>query len=309
MLESSLMAKTFFIVNPHAGGGRARDTWRDIQPVLSEVLDRNFTVVMTQFIEDVDDCLVRALREGYTRIIAIGGDGTNSYIVNKIMHHNQQHPDHQLVYGAIPAGTGRDWARGVGIPLNSVQAARHVLELEPRKIDVGRISFEDQQRYYLNVASTGISHDINLRVNRGNRRPWSFTAAAIASLMQYEPEGKRIFVDGELWYEGRTYITSVANGTHFGAGFYVAPKAKIDDGLLDVIIAEKMATPSLIRAFISLYLGQHIHHDKVKYTQGKHIRIEHMTSDTTLLDFDGEPMRSTTPVEFTIEQQALEMLV
>lgn len=303
------MAKTFFIVNPHAGGGRARQAWRDIQPILKDILTSKFTVVMTQYIEDVDDCLQRALREDYQQIVAIGGDGTNSYIVNKLIHHNRENPNHQLAYGAIPAGTGRDWARGMNIPLDSVKAARHVLQLDPRPIDVGKLQFNDVDRYFLNIASTGISNDVVQRVNRGKRRAWSFMAAAIASLMRYEPEAMRISVDGNLWYEGRTYIITVANGSHFGAGFHIAPKAKPDDSLLDVVLAEEMPTLTLMRAFPTMYSGDHIYHEKVKYTQGKHIRIEHLTQPTISLDFDGEPTISETPVEFMIEPHALQMLV
>src|SRR5690349_20499724 len=109
------MPKTLFIVNANAG--RVRPTWSKLEPRLG-TWTNDFAVVMTKYAEDVIEILKQSRINGIEQIIAIGGDGTNYSIVNQLMAFREEQPDYHITFGSIPAGTGRDFARGVGLPLD-----------------------------------------------------------------------------------------------------------------------------------------------------------------------------------------------
>ena len=174
------MPKTLFIVNPNAG--RVRKTWKELKPRLGDWVD-DYTVVMTHSPEDVTECLAQASVMDIEQIISVGGDGTNKFMINALMVHRQNCPNHQLVFGSIPAGTGRDFARGMGFPLDTIEAAEYVLmQAKPRLIDVGLAKFAGEEHYFLNVSNAGIANDVALRVERSAKRPWDFLFSIVSSL-------------------------------------------------------------------------------------------------------------------------------
>jgi len=306
------MTRTLFIVNPHAGGERGRENWRELEPVLkSEMAQQDYVVATTRYPEDVDVFVTQAYADGLDQVISIGGDGTNHSVINAVMKHNESHPDHPLVFGTIPTGTGCDWVRGVDLPLDTAEAVHYVLnEAQSRKIDVGYVEFAEQKRYFLNISSAGISHDVVLQVESHNKRyPWTYPLSVLTSLLRYQPEGMRIELDGDLWYEGRIYIATVANGKYFGQGLFIAPHATIDDGLFDVIIAEQMLLPHLLWAFPSIYSGKHLTHPKVRVARAEHVRIQSLDDQAIGMDLDGEPEAGAAEIVFHMKAKALAVLL
>ncbi|MDQ7024562.1 MAG: diacylglycerol kinase family lipid kinase [Anaerolineae bacterium] len=303
------MSKTLFIVNPNAGSGRGRETWRKIEPELAS-LTADYSVVMTRRIEDVDEIIAQSALNAVERIISIGGDGTINVVVNALMKYQKTQPDKTFIYGTIPAGTGRDFARGSGIPLDTLKAANYVLkQATVRPIDVGHVVFGEEECYFLNISSAGISNDVVQRVESTTKRPWTYLVSVITALWKYEPEAMQIELDGDLWFDGHIYIVAVANGTTFGQGILIAPDAISDDGLFDVVVAEEMPTFDLIRAFPTIYTGKHITHPKVKIGRAKQVRIISPTNRVIGLDFDGEAAASATEIRYEILPAALNILL
>jgi len=308
---TNLMPKTLFVVNPNAGSGRGRKTWERVQPLLYEEAHNTFSVIMTKYPEDVIDCVDQAIDENFEQIITIGGDGTTHALVNALMVAREEHPyAHKLIFGSIPAGTGRDFARGAGLPLHTDQAIHYVLnEAKPRPIDVGVVTFDGEKQWFLNISSAGISLDVVQGVESNTKRPWSFLMAILGSLRGYTPEVMRIEVNGECWYEGDTYITAVANGRYFGQGLLVAPEAKNDDGLFNVIIAEGMPRFAVLRLLPKVYSGKHLQHPKVHQTHAEKVAIITLTGEPIGMELDGEPAQSGKVIEYAIVPGALQMLL
>lgn len=301
------MPKTLFIVNPNAG--RVRKTWKELKPRLDEWVN-DYTVVMTHFPEDVTECLAQSSVTDTEQIISVGGDGTNKFMINALMQHRREHPDHEVVFGSIPAGTGRDFARGVGLPLDTIQAAEYVLtQAEPKPIDIGLAKFAGEEHYFLNVSNVGIANDVAQRVERTSKRPWAFLWSVISALTRYQPERVQIDLDGEFWYEGNIYVVGIANGKSIGQGILIAPDAVVDDGYFDVVVAEQMPTLELMRVFPSIYSGTHITHPKVKVKRAKHVRITNPYGDNIGLDLDGEPSDGASIMTYDIMPKAIQMLL
>lgn len=301
------MAKTLFIVNPNAG--RSRKIWQKILPRLKDWVS-DYTVVMTHYPEDVLETLAQARINDVERVITVGGDGTNKFMVNALMEHREVYPQHELIFGSIPAGTGRDFARGMGLPLKTIEAVEYVLtKASVRKIDIGRAHFGDESHYFLNASNAGIANDVVQRVERSAKRPWTFFVSVIGALAGYKPEFVRIELDGQLWFEGNIYVMGVANGRSIGQGMLIAPDAIVDDGLFDVVIAEKMPFLELAQVFPTIYSGSHITHPRVKIQRARHVRIMSLEGQKIGMDLDGEPSDGALEISYEVIPASLKMLL
>ncbi len=298
---------TLIILNPHAGGGRAGRLWNRLEPLLWQVLG-DLVIAVTQHPEEVAAHLGEAVNLGLERVIVVGGDGTNHVMVNALAELARSHPGAPLpAFGTLPVGTGRDWARTVGIPLRAEEAVRWLATAQAAPVDVGRLTSGSATVYFLNVASAGISGEIDAHVNAiQRRRPWTFLTQTVRALMSYAPRPLRVYLDGQPWYEGTAFVVAVANGRNFGHGMLIAPEAAINDGLFDVILAEGMARTTALRALPSLYNGTHLRRADVHHARAAEVRIE-PDEGTLDLDLDGEYDTGQT-LEFAIEPGLLPML-
>lgn len=282
--------RTLIVLNPNAAGGKAGALWKQIEPVLWREMGE-LVLAMTERPEDVSEHLEEAYDSGLTRVISIGGDGTNHALVNALVALNQRHPEGPpMVYGTLPVGTGHDWARNLGIPTEPEAAAHWMCRAEPHPVDIGMVRYGDppQQRYFLNVASSGISGEISQRVNETpQRRAWTFLQATVATLLSYTPQRMRVTIDDELWRDGPTYLVAVANGTTFGRGMKIAPEAKVDDGLFDVILIEGMTRLRALLALRMVYDGSHLRHPAVHMRRGQTVTVRGMDAPVGL-ELDGE---------------------
>lgn len=279
------MSKTLIILNPHAGSGRAGKLWTELEPLLWENLGE-LVVAITQRTEEVAQHLDKAYDSGLTRVISIGGDGTNHALVNALADLNERHPDGtQMVYGNLPIGSGRDWARHKRIPMDINAAARWIAEAQPQSTDIGLLTFNGQREHFLNIASAGLGGEVDRRVNQiKTRKPWTFLKATVATILQYQPPPLQIWLDGKPWYEGSTYLLAVANGSTFGHGMKIAPQATTDDGLFDVVLVKGVSRPRILAALRRVYDGSHLTHPAVQFQRAKEVRIQGAVS----LDLDGE---------------------
>src|SRR5215213_9660058 len=183
------MSKTLIILNPHAGGGRAGRLWREVEPLLWEHLGK-LVIAVTERPEEVAQHLDKAQVVGVTRVISIGGDGTNHALINALAELNQRNPmGEPMIYGNLPIGTGQDWARGQGIPYNDLKAAAQwIAHAQAQPTDIGKLTHEGGHEYFLNIASAGLGGEVSKRINRlPERRPWSFMTATIRTLLTHEP--------------------------------------------------------------------------------------------------------------------------
>lgn len=302
------MSKTLIILNPYAGSGRAGRVWKALEPLLWEQLGE-LVVAITQHTEEVAQHLDKAYAAGIRRVIAIGGDGTNHSLVNALAALNDQHPNEpQMVYGNLPIGSGRDWARHNRIPFDINEAARWIANATPTATDLGQLTYGDQSDYFLNIASAGLSGAVNERVNSiAKRRPWTFLKSTILSILSYEPQPLQIQLDGQDWYEGKTYLLAVANGSTFGHGMKIAPNALINDGIFDVILVKGAARSVILGALYQVYSGSHLTHPAVRHAQAHEVHITGLNGAVGL-DLDGETA-SASDMRFRVRPGLLQMLL
>lgn len=303
------MSKTLIVLNPHAGGGQAGRVWRELEPILWDELGE-LVIAVTQHPDEVAPHLDKAHAAGLKRVIAIGGDGTNHALINALAAFNAAHaPEDAMIYGSIPIGTGRDWARGIGIPYNDYRAAaRWIAHAQPRATDIGKVSFAGGSEYFLNIASAGIGGDVVRRVNRvQNRRPWTFLRAVVTTIITHRPAPMEIVLDGwDEWYDGKAYALVVANGSHFGHGMKIAPHARTEDGLFEVVLIEGVPQIEVLAALRSVYNGSHLTHRAVRYARARQVEIR-TPNRTVDIEVDGEPLVAPN-VSFAVQPGLLRIL-
>lgn len=302
------MPKTLIILNPHAGAGRAGRLWREVEPLLWENLGE-LIVAVTNQPHEVAQHLDKAQAIGVRRVVSIGGDGTNHALINALVELNTRNPSGEpMIYGNLPIGTGQDWARGQGVPFNDLKAAAAwIAHAQPKPTDIGKLTHERGHEYFLNIASAGISGDIATQINRAQtRRPWSFLATTIRTLITHQPQTMQITLDGNDWYEGRAYIVAIANGTTFGHGMKIAPNAEQRDGLFDVILVEGVSRVTILAALQRVYSGTHLTHPAVRAGRAAEVRI-HSPQGALGLELDGEPV-SAGDLTFSVQPGLLKIL-
>jgi len=285
--------RTLVIVNPRSRGGRTGRLWPGLERRLRNILG-SFDWEPTGGVRDAERIAAEAARAGIERIVVAGGDGTLSEVVTGLMTAGLAG---HVEVGLLPLGTGGDFARTLGIARDPEAAARQLVGAKPRPVDAGRVRFvgrdgEPAETCFVNTATYGISGLVVDLVERAATKvpgPLAFLVGTLRALAQYRVRPVRITVDGELTFEGPLVLATASNGQWFGGGMHLAPRARVDDGLLDVVVVPEMPVASLLRRLPRLYRGTHIGVEGVSYRQGRVVEVEPLEGDVPI-EIDGEPL-------------------
>lgn len=285
--------RTVFIVNPMAGNRRSIKAWPDIERKAKKTAgdyESLFTEEPGQAIRFARD----AALNGPCRLVCVGGDGTLNEVVNGLMAVEKDLRRHVLL-GYVPCGTGCDFAKTVNIPANPVLAADIAVGGKERlHLDICNLSFRDnkgrgKRLFFHNVASFGLGGEVDDRVNRGTKIMGgflSFIKATLVSIMLYKKKLVRLRLDEGPVMEFNTWNVALANGQFHGGGMWVAQNARLDDGLLKVIVIGDLTLPEVFRHLPKLYNGRLPSVDKVHSFSARH--VEAWSGERVLLDVDGE---------------------
>jgi diacylglycerol kinase (ATP) len=284
-------AETLAIVNPRSRNGAAGRRWAEIEGRVREALG-TLEVERTAGPRDAERIAREAARSGVARIIVAGGDGTTSEVVSGVLEAGL---GDRTRLGLLPLGTGGDLARTLGLPRDLDVVVDGLRRGASRRLDAGRIRYQDRNgkprtSYFLNVASLGISGLVVELVNRAPKAlggTLSFLIGTLRAIARYRCEPVSLRVDGELVHEGPLVLAAAANGRFFGGGMQVAPEARPDDGLLDVVIVDAVRKPRLLASFPSIYRGTHLGNPKVSLHRGRRVEID-AEPGAVWLDVDGE---------------------
>jgi diacylglycerol kinase (ATP) len=262
---------TVFLVNPLAGSGRAGQVWDSLVEAYPELRG---AIVVRETDRAIATTRVAAhFADGGRRLIAVGGDGTLHQVANALLAHGLAE---RVALGVVPAGTGSDLAKTLGIPEAPADALAFAMEAEPRPLDAVVVERPGEPRLWVvNTASAGVSGNVVAAVNAmTTRNAATYLLATVKALLGYRPLSCRVAVDGEPLYVGPTFLFAVANGASFGKGMRLAPRAKVDDGLADVIVVGNVPWWQLPLRLAQLYLGRHLELDCVRFRQGREITFE-----------------------------------
>lgn len=293
------------IVNPSSAGGSTGEAWPQIASDLRSQFG-SFRALFTKHRGDAAVLASEAARKGAKLIIACGGDGTISEVANGILSSGK---DAEL--GIMPSGTGGDFRRTLEIPSRSRDAARVLRIGRSVRIDVGRVSYTDQNgadatRYFVGVASCGMSTKVIERVKTDDV---SFVSALLKTAMRNAP--MRLVVQLDDSHERHLLVSNlcIANARYFGGGMKIAPDAKLTDGKLDVISIGDLSAMKIFTSAPRIYTGSHLSMPEVSHTLARKITVRASDRDAEVaLEVDGE-LPGRLPATFQIVPEALRVRV
>lgn len=287
------------IVNPRSSGGQTAERWPELSKRIVESLGP-FDTVFTDGPMAALRLTSAALKDGVDHIIAVGGDGTINEVVNGFFDKGLS-INPQATLSMLISGTGADFRRTFGLPEDTEEQIRHIVEGETRAIDIGLLTYRDdatggvRQRYFDNVASFGLSGVADKAVNQltfaknfGGK--FAFQWGTFKALLSYRGQRVRLRVDDHFDEILDINTVAVCNGCYFGGGMKIAPEAKPDDGMFDIIVVRRASLLQFLKGFPALYKGRHLENTKYVFMlRGRKITAEPVDpADEVLLDVDGE---------------------
>lgn len=313
------MANSLVIVNPTSASGETGRAW----PGIASDLAKNFGGFKVEFTSAPGDgarVAARAAENGYELIVACGGDGTVNEVANGILNSGRD-----IVLGILPSGTGGDFRRTLEIPNRAADAARILSAGKTVRIDVGRARFKDRRgetvkRYFLGIASFGLSGDVITRVKRepsewmpalpGNATAKiAYARAAVESVLAQRTVEAMVQIDEGRERRLRLTNLCVANARYFGGGMKIAPDARLTDGKFDIVTIGDLGAARIFTNAHRLLRGTHLSMEDVHHVLARRVEARpHPDGERILVDIDGE-LPGHLPASFEIVPAALRVRV
>ncbi len=317
--------KAFLVVNPRAGRGLFKKSWENtVLPQIKKHLT-NFSYAFTAAKGDGTRLTREALESGYNLIVSMGGDGTLNEVVNGFFEVksigdgkqaclvNAINPNAQL--GILPFGSGGDFIRSLHFARDYKKCLAAFDTKKTLVSDVVLAQFDNKNispRLFVNIADVGLVAAIMKRVNSKNRKIPSvvrYVTGTFQGFRDHKPVRVRLNLDAR----GATVVNLnnllIANGEYFGSGMRPAPGAKIDDGLLDVVVLKDTKLKTFVTRFPMIYLRKKYGLAGItdRY-QAKVVRVEPVDQSPLETEMDGETY-GTGAVTFTLIPKAIKIKV
>lgn len=284
--------RPFVVFNPSAGGAASPGRLRRLLAGFPSC-----ELVSTRGPGDGARLAARAAEAGHDPIVVAGGDGLLGEVVNGLA------PDFGRVrLGLLPMGTGNDFARGLGLPLEPAAAVAAILGGTERAVDLGRAEIggsghePPRFRWFANALVAGLAGRVARRANRGRKSRWgwlAYRAAALPELAGARPVETELVLDGAPGTPGEerlrldAHALAVVNAPFVGGGLWVAPEAEVDDGLLDVVVVPDLGRMELAAVVLRLLAGGR---DAGLLVRRRARRVRFVMPETAWLNADGEDL-------------------
>lgn len=291
------------VVNEQSGGGRAgRELPGMVQYLHQHLPTAELHVVRSKSFQDAEATLrtaALACREG-DAVVAMGGDGMAHLGLNACAGTH-------ATLGIIPAGTGNDFARAIGVPKSIREAVAAIAQGRTRILDLAHLSNGSRpQRYVGAVVSSGYDAVVNRATNDIKLRfgALSYGWIALRELRVFSPYHYELRIDGEP-RSHPAMLVAVSNTGIFGGGMRIAPDADPSDGWLDVTIIHPVSRGTLLRLLRSVYTGTFVKHPAVEILRAKQVEID---GEGLFVMGDGEELGDV-PVTVTVAPSVLKVFV
>jgi len=287
--------KALVVINPKAGGGKGLTIGEKVRKHFKQ-RDDQITFIQEASLVASLQAISQAIKDSdYEVLICVGGDGLIHDLLPTLV-------DRQLPMLVIPAGTGNDLARTLGLHGKKLE---RLLELphksQPSLVDIGQITHGGGSTPFVQILSTGFDSVVNEKANKAKlvRGKNKYVLAVLSKVWGFKPIDYEITIDG-VAHSPRAMLVCVANGTSYGGGMKIAPHANHGDQLLDIMVVDHVNPLRLLLVFPRVFFGTHVRHPKVHFYTGTKIEI----SGDTVAFADGEEIAQL-PISITISEKKL----
>ncbi|MFD1019094.1 diacylglycerol/lipid kinase family protein [Thalassobacillus hwangdonensis] len=272
------------IVNPTAGNGKAMKLFKTIQkdPLFKQKECRTFLTEYEGHGKKIAEQVAEIYKEKITSILVIGGDGTLNEVMNGLRHHRS------IPVSTIPAGSGNDFSRGIGVKSNSLELFRKlVTRPKSRRCRLGMYTINGRKKlppaFFLNSIGIGFDATVALIANKSRYKKilnrlgigsLSYVLALIQGLSRFEPVALKVIVDGHVSRFEKGFMVTISNHPFYGGGMKIAPTAHIQKPELSVLVIDDISKWKVLFLFVTVFFGKHTRFKEVHLLKGNVITIE-----------------------------------
>lgn len=308
--------KTFIIVNPASSGGATEKNWAALEVSLRDALGP-YNWAFTEKIGHGTELAREAILNGYSRIVAVGGDGTVNEVINGFFDGDKALSS-DVHLAMIDAGTGGDFRKNIGLPCDQEDQIAAIKAGKIKDVTLGLAKFVNaegrpQLRYFGVISSFGISGEVNQYVNESPHlkrygSSAAFAFAALKTLFTYKNAPVKITIDSDTVYEGPALLGVACNGPWTGGGMLMAPSADSFSPDLDYVVAGDLNLFERLMVFPRIYNGTHLKRKKIYHQKGKKLGVVSLQGDQIVTDMDGD-LVGYLPLEIEVCPAAIKVIV
>jgi len=294
--------KFILTVNPHGGTKKGPQILKKVKPIF-EASGTDLFIIETTFAGHAKELANQLGLTEYDGFIGIGGDGTLHEIINGML----SRPDgNKIPIGIIPGGSGNSYMHDLNLT-DPLKAAKAIIQGNTKFLDTARVEVNHVVKYANNMIGWGLVTDVGKKAEHyrwmGTNR---YTILSVMEVFHHKSRSAALIMDNKKIEDEFTFIIA-CNSMHVGKGMKMAPKARLDDGLIDLIVIRAGASRTrLLQVLPKLFDGSHINEPEVEYFQTSKFSLIPETDE--ILNIDGEIMGST-PINVEMIPKAFEMFV
>lgn len=289
------MKKYLFIINPIAGGGRAKS----VEPLIEETMKRNqkdFRIIFTQ---EPREAISIASNAEYDVVVAVGGDGTVNEVASGLVKKGKG------TLGIIPVGTGNDLSRSLNIPQDPKEALELIIKGRINEITVG----ESNTHHFLNISSVGF--DVEVLVNTDKIRKLikgklAYVLGVIYSFFKYRKKYVTLELDGRS-FDRNILLMAVGKGKYYGGGMMVLPNADLYDNYLHICLVRDISNLKGLTLFPVIFKGNHLRYKQyVEVYKAKEVKV--INKSSLDLNVDGEVLKEGNSITFRLGSRKIPVI-
>ncbi len=286
--------KCYFIINPISGFANQQR----FPALLERYIDKQqfvYEFSFTKYKGHAIELTNEAVRQGFDYIVAVGGDGTINEVASQLVNQPAK-------LGIVPQGSGNGFARHLGISLSPRRAIMQLNCAKTIQMDTGIIN----GKYFFNVSGTGFDGHISRIFALQQRRGFAnYIRIVLKEFQKFQAMPYRYQVNGK-WVNGQYFLIAIANTSQYGNNAVIAPKARPDDGLLDVVLMQKIPTWLLPSISLKAMLGQLDTSRYIHSFRTNHLVIE--CPENAPVHIDGEYYKTGKVLDIKVLPQSLQTL-
>jgi len=293
--------KFFIIANPNSGIKKTISILENFVEPKLKTYKVDFDIFVTKSPGHATKIISENNLSGYDAIIILGGDGTVHEVINGMM----QNKKNNIPIGIIPSGSGNSLIHDLG-ESNHNKIIDKIVKNIPKEIDVLEVSDNERKIYSINLVGWGMGTDIGILAEKMRwLGPMRYNIASLIKIFTYTPRQATLIIDQEE-KNSKFSLLTVCNTIHIGKGMKMAPKAKLNDGKMDIVFIENnFSRTELLKLFPTIFSGKHIKNIKVKYKQAEYLKL--IPTNNEVLNIDGE-MKGFTPIEIKVIKSGIRIL-
>lgn len=292
------MRKVCFILNPNASGFKNFDFKIGIEKYLeNRNLNFSYKILLTEKPKDAIVMAKKAVEEGFTDLVAVGGDGTINEVASVVIENDG------VKLGIVPAGTGNDLINSLNRSSEFDYSMDLILKGETDYFDYGIFD----KGIFLNIASAGFDAEVvheSFKIKKYIKSGLSYKIAIITALLKHKRKRYKLIVD-DIVYEKDFFLIAVGVGSKYGGNMHILPKADMQDGLLDICAVEFRNKFNILTKIPKLLKATHLGDEVVTYLKGKNIKI---ISKDIKVNFDGEYLDGVDSLEFKSSDKKINII-